>query len=231
MATVADATVHFDEMRVMPDRLPHKLRADAQENRDRVLAAARELFAKRGLDVTMRAIARAAGVGPATLYRRFPTRRALLDAAFADELHACAGIVDAGCADPDPWHGLCSVIEGLIVLNAQNQGFVDAFLSAGPEIDTVVAHRAALLPRLVDLTARARDAGSLRSDVGIDDVVLVLLAGRGLSAVSPDDRTAAARRLSALAIDGLRVSGANGPLPRATRLATRLVRSAGTSRM
>ena len=61
----------------------------------------------------MREIARHAGVGPATLYRRFPTKRALIDEAFADEMRACRRIVVDGHAEPDPWHGFCSVIEGI----------------------------------------------------------------------------------------------------------------------
>ncbi|MCZ9342279.1 TetR/AcrR family transcriptional regulator, partial [Streptomyces sp. TRM76130] len=61
----------------MTDRLPHTLRADALDNRDRILDAARALFATRGLDVPMREVARHARVAPATLYRRFPTKRDL----------------------------------------------------------------------------------------------------------------------------------------------------------
>lgn len=75
----------------MTDRLPHMLRADAQDNRDRVLEAARALFAERGIDVTMRQIARRADVGPATLYRRFPTKQILVDEAFEYELRSCRG--------------------------------------------------------------------------------------------------------------------------------------------
>ena len=63
----------------MAQEVTHNLRADAQENRDRILDAARALFSERGLDVSMREVARCAEVGPATLYRRFPTKQALID--------------------------------------------------------------------------------------------------------------------------------------------------------
>ena len=87
VGTVVDAPVRLDEVRTHGRaHLTQMLRADAQENRDRILAAARALFAERGLDVGMREIARRAGVGPATLYRRFPTKQALIDEAFAVEL-------------------------------------------------------------------------------------------------------------------------------------------------
>lgn len=213
-----DAPVHFREVRTMTDRLPQMLRADARDNRDRVLGAARALFAERGVDVTMREIARRAEVGPATLYRRFPTKQTLLDEAFADELRSCRGIVDDGCADPDPWRGFCSVIERISVLNSRNQGFVDAFMSADPEVDTIAAHRAELLRMLAELARRAQAAGGLRRDFVIDDLVLVLLAGRGLSSAPPPDRETAARRFAAIAIDAFRESGANRGLPRAPRL-------------
>lgn len=85
--------------------LTHNLRSDAQDNRDRILAVAREAFAAEGLDVPMRALARRAGVGPATLYRRFPTKEALVVEVFAEQMAACTAAVDAGLADPDPWRG------------------------------------------------------------------------------------------------------------------------------
>jgi AcrR family transcriptional regulator len=189
------------------------LRADAQHNRDRAVEAARALFSERGLDVTMREIARRAAVGPATLYRRFPTKQMLVDEAFAEERRACQKIVEDGCADPDPWRGFCSVLERISVLNVQNQGFVDAFMSQNPSLEAFVAHRASLLRMLAELAGRAQAAGGLRRDFVIDDLVLVLLAGRGLSTTPPTGRQAAARRFAALAIDAFRASDANTPLP------------------
>ncbi|MCV7228197.1 TetR/AcrR family transcriptional regulator [Mycolicibacterium komossense] len=208
----------------MTDRLPHMLRSDAQDNRDRVVKVARQLFSERGIEITMREVARRAGVGPATLYRRFPTKQTLVDAAFADEMRSCQGIVDDGCADPDPWRGFCSVIERISALNSRNQGFVDAFMSASPQIDTLAAHRASLLRMLAQLAERAKVAGELRHDFVIDDLVLVLLAGRGLSSTPPSDREAAARRFAALAIDAFRQSRVTTELPRSPGLISFAVR-------
>ncbi|MGW5750916.1 TetR/AcrR family transcriptional regulator [Nocardia rhamnosiphila] len=193
----------------MPDRLPHMLRADAQDNRDRILEVARALFAEKGIDITMREVARRAEVGPATLYRRFPAKQALIDAAFADEMRSCRQIVEDGCADADPWRGFCSVIERITVLNGRNQGFVDAFMSASPETDSFAAHRVALLSMLADLAGRAKKAGRLRRDFVIDDLVLVLLTGRGLAAVPPARRETSARRFAALVVDAFHETGTN----------------------
>jgi AcrR family transcriptional regulator len=129
----------------MADRLPQMLRADAEENCDRILDAARELFSERGLDVTMREVARRAGVGPATVYRRFATKADLVEAAFANQVRLCRAIVDEGCADLDPWRGFCSVVEGVSALNARSRDFVDAFMSVHPEAKSISAHRASVL--------------------------------------------------------------------------------------
>lgn len=185
------------------------LRADAQDNRDRILEVARALFAEKGIDITMREVARRAEVGPATLYRRFPAKQALIDAAFADEMRSCRQIVEDGCADADPWRGFCSVIERITVLNGRNQGFVDAFMSANPETDSFAAHRVALLSMLADLAGRAKKAGRLRRDFVIDDLVLVLLTGRGLAAVPPARRETSARRFAALVVDAFHETGTN----------------------
>lgn len=199
-----DAPVRLTEVRAMEAHLPQTLRADAQDNRDRIVTAARAAFAERGLDVGMREVARRAGVGPATLYRRFPTKQALIDEAFALELHSCRQIVEEGCADTDPWRGFVAVVQGLNALNVRNRGFVDAFMSAGPAGTDVAAHRQELLAMLEQLSGRAMAQGRLRRDFVIDDLVLVLLAGRGLSATPPASRERAGRRFADLAIDAFR---------------------------
>lgn len=181
-----------------------KLRSDAQDNRERMLAAAREVFAEHGLGAGMREVARRAEVGPATLYRRFPTRQALVDEAFDVELGLCRGIVEDGCADPDPWQGFVSVVERLTVLNASNRGFVDAFMALEQPEGVFAEHRRRLLVMLARLAERAQARGRLRADFVIDDLVLVLLAGRGLAAVDADARIVAARRFGMLAVDAFR---------------------------
>jgi AcrR family transcriptional regulator len=189
------------------------LRSDAEDNRARLLDAARVLFAERGLDVTMREIARQAGVGAATLYRRFPTKQALINVAFQDELDACQAIVAEGCADPDSWQGLRTILLRLGELNARNHGFVDAFVSSYPDAVDFTAHRTGLLRSLADLCRRAQASGALREDFVFDDVLLIIMAGRGISAVNPEQRVIAARRFSALAVDALRAPASRLPPP------------------
>ena len=167
----------------------------------------------------MREVARLAGVGPATLYRRFPTKQSLIVAAFADELRECESIVDAACSNPDPWAGICTFLLRIGELNARNQGFTDAFISSFPDAIDFTAHRAGILRSLAGLCERAQEVGSLRDDVVLDDLVLVLMAGRGLSAATLDQRLTASRRFSSLAIEAFRRGGADGELPPPARVA------------
>jgi hypothetical protein len=113
-------------------------------------------------------------------------------------------VVDEGCADPDPWRGFCSVVEGVSVLNGRGRGLLDAFMSAHPEAEAIAAHRASVLRKLRELSRRAKATGGLRRDFTIDDLVLVILAGRGVAALPAAQREGAARRFAALAVDAFR---------------------------
>ena len=170
------------------------------------------LFSAEGLDVPMREIARRAGVGPATLYRHFPTKQTLIAEAFADRLRACRTIVDEGCADPDPWRGLCLVIEKICELHARDRGFTEAFLSTLPGAPDV-AGREYTVKAVAALAQRAKDAGRLRPDFILDDLVLVLMANKGIHAASAATRVTASRRFAALTIQGLEACPHHTPLP------------------
>lgn len=203
----------------MTDRLPHPLRSDALENRERILDAARALFAAEGLNVPMREVARHAGIGPATLYRRFPTKQTLVTEAFAAETRACHAIVDEAVADPDPWQGFCFVIEKTCELHARNRGFTEAFLEAFPYPTDAVMDRAHVLRSIAELADRAKDAGRLRADFVLDDLFVMLMANRGIRAASTTAQVAASRRFAAFMIQAFQASPERSPLPPAARLA------------
>ncbi|MET8756622.1 helix-turn-helix domain-containing protein [Lentzea sp. NPDC004782] len=179
-----------------------QMRADARENRARVLAVARELFAERGLDVPMAAIARKAGVGVATLYRRFPTKESLVVEAFTEQFAHCQAVVEEALADPDPWRGFCTVIEKVCLLQASDRGFMAAFVSTFPELHSEVRNRT--WSAFAALVQRAKDSGHLRPDFSPHDLTLVLLANNGLAAAPVDVATAASRRLVAYLLESFR---------------------------
>ncbi|MEN5073848.1 helix-turn-helix domain-containing protein [Isoptericola cucumis] len=184
------------------------LRSDARQNRDRIVEAARWLFASRGIDVPLAAVARRADVGVATLYRRFPTRESLVEAAFAEEFATCAAAVDQAAADPDPWRGFRVAVEHVCALQAVDRGFSAAFLAALPETDTVARERDRVLGVIADLVARAQAVGRLRPDVTMDDLALVVMANSGVVAESPEEAQIASRRLVGILLSGFRADGA-----------------------
>ncbi|GGM26133.1 TetR/AcrR family transcriptional regulator [Dactylosporangium sucinum] len=185
--------------------MSQSLRSDAADNRARILDAARALFAADGLDVPMREIARRAGVGPATVYRRFPTKQVLVAEAFRPQVYACHAIIEDGLADPDPWHGLCLAVENLFALHARSRAATAALFAAFPRAFDLAAAREQAIGLLTVLMGRAMETGRMRRDVGVNDVVLLLMANGGLHAASDRARLSASRRFAELAIHALRV--------------------------
>ncbi|RSM79985.1 TetR family transcriptional regulator [Kibdelosporangium aridum] len=184
----------------MTARLPRNLRSDAQDNRDRILDAARAVFVTDGLNVPIREIARRAEVGPATVYRHFPTKEMLVTEAFTDQMRAWRSILNEGIADPDPWHGFCLVVEKLCELQARDRGFTAAFKSTFPRAMDFAAIRTSSLTSAAELVRRAKDTGRLRPDVVLDDLILMITANGGIHASAPAARIAASRRFAALMI-------------------------------
>ncbi|MEU0502618.1 helix-turn-helix domain-containing protein [Nocardia sp. NPDC005998] len=216
--TVTDGPVRLAKVRAVTAHLPHTQRSDARDNRERILEAARTVFVSAGLDVPMREIARRAGVGPATLYRHFPTKEMLVAEALTDQMLACRSIVDEGLADPDPWHGFCLAIEKLCELLARDHGFTAAFMSAYPHALDFAAIRTSSLTGAAALIRRAKDTGRLRPDIVLDDLILMIMANNGIHASTPAARIAASRRFAALMIQAFRASPASSPLPPIPRL-------------
>ncbi|MFG1665274.1 TetR/AcrR family transcriptional regulator [Streptomyces sp. Y7] len=189
------------------------LRADARRNRERVLVAARAVFADHGIDAPMATVARRAGVGVATLYRHFPTRDDLVRSAFARQMDTCARALTEALADPDPWRGFQRLIETVCELQREERGFPAAFVSAFPDSSGEHARVRERAERdFRTLVRRAQAAGALRADFHPSDLVVALLSHCGLVTALPDDR-AASRRLVAYLLQSFRAESALGALP------------------
>src|SRR4051812_27275036 len=147
------------------------LRADAARNRARLLAAAKDVFAERGLDATMDEIARRAGVGVGTAYRRFRNRDDLIAALFEERLDEFMGNLDRALADPDPWRALSSFLERSMEMQAADRGFKELLLQSAEGRERLRLFRAHVRPLIAELLHRARDAGELRADAVEDDVL------------------------------------------------------------
>src|ERR1700741_2142100 len=152
----------------MTEVADRRLRADAARNAARILRAAREVYGEVGPEAPIEAIARRAGVGERTLYRRFPTKgdliSAALDQSIAEDL--TPAIEEARHAD-DPMHGLTQLIEAAISLGAREHNLLTAARRAGsltPDISTE------LYDALNELARRGQQAGVVRADLVAADL-------------------------------------------------------------
>lgn len=170
-----------------------RLRTDAERNRRRVLQAAGAAFRQHGLDVPVASVARRSGVGVATVYRRFPTRQALLDELLADAEARYAQVYADAAADPDPWAGLETALRRCAALQAAGVRCSPDFRTRFPEaVAESTARSRAALGGLLD---RARASGRVREDVQLGDVVLLFDAVEGVLSSGADDPDRAAQRL------------------------------------
>ncbi|WP_027344475.1 TetR/AcrR family transcriptional regulator [Hamadaea tsunoensis] len=185
------------------------LRADAARNRDRLLAAAGEVFAERGLDAPLEEIARRAGVSIGTLYNHFPARDDLFDAIFPPRMAVLDAAAQEALADPDPWSGFAAFTEALFALHAEDRGLNDALAQRVPLSPEVVeaCHRCfAYIERLV---ARAKESGQLRADFEAADYAALIWSMsqviRETAGVAPQ----VWRRCLGFFLDGLRAGAAH----------------------
>jgi AcrR family transcriptional regulator len=195
------------------------LRADAERNRQRLLAAAREMFAERGLDVPIEDIARHAGVGVATLYRRFPTRADLIAGAFEAKMTAYADAVAQALANPDPWAGFCGYIERVCAMQADDRGFASVLCMSIPTDERFEAERERAYNNFLELVSRAQAAGGLRNDFVAEDLVILLMANAGVVAGTAGDAPGTWRRFAAYMIQAFSADSAAALPPPPTQAA------------
>jgi AcrR family transcriptional regulator len=179
------------------------LRADARRNRDRLLEVAVRAFSQDGPDVTLDAIAKEAGVGIGTLYRHFPTREALIDAAYRNELARLCDSADDLLREMPPDKALRAWMDRFIDYMGTKRGMGDALralIASGG--DPFSESRGRLTDAITTLLRAGAAAGTVRPDVEPDDV-LISLSGVSLATTDPDRRDQAGRLLDLL-MDGLR---------------------------
>jgi AcrR family transcriptional regulator len=188
------------------------LRRDAERNRERIVDAAREVFAAQGLEAPMEDVAQRAGVGVGTVYRRFPTKADLVDAVFEETLAETEAIARDALELPDPWLGFVAYVEGVLALNAANRGLKDVLGSHDPGQERIAAVRARLRPPVETLIARAQEQGSLRPDFSPTDLSLIFMTTGRVMEAAAGCKPELWRRFFGIVLDGLRADGAT-PLP------------------
>ena len=188
------------------------LRADAEQNRERIVVAARELFAERGIEVTREEIARRAGVGMATLHRRFPTRGDLVAGTFEEKMWLFATGARKALKDPDPWHGFCRYVSSLCAMQTSDRGFSDVLTMTFPSAARFEAARVQAYEDFSELTRRAQAAGALRRDFVPEDLVILLMASAGVVAATGTTAPRSAPRLIGYLLQSFSAPG-GGELP------------------
>ena len=190
------------------------LRRDAERNRQRVLAAAADVFTERGLDATLDEVARAAGVGIGTVYRRFPDKEALVAALFRARIDNLVTVAEDACAAADPWQAVVSYLEYAAAAMAGDTGLRQLMMFGAYDRDQVCYARDRMRPVISRLVQRAQASGDLRGDFEATDVKMIAFMLASLAeyaaAVTPD----VWRRYLAMLIDGLRPTrDETSPLP------------------
>jgi AcrR family transcriptional regulator len=193
----------------MTQAVGRPLRADARRNRERVLTAARAVFAEQGHDAQMDDVARRAEVGVGTVYRHFPTKEALIDAIALDAFERLLAVSKEQVArtDADPWDALETTLWAGAEILAGDRAVAEVMAEmTGPlNLDEALQHEATAALRT--LVERAQASGALRQDVIVDDLVMVM-CGVGTATRKPHMCEAAWRRHVAILLDGLRSSAA-----------------------
>ncbi|MCA9877194.1 MAG: TetR/AcrR family transcriptional regulator [Thermomicrobiales bacterium] len=189
-----------------------RLRRDAARSRQRLIAAAREVFATRGLSAGLNEIAHHAGVGVGTAYRHFSDRESLIEAALRDRVEAMASVAEQGLGAPTGWDGLVQVLREAAAMMVADVGLRDVALSNPRCLDVMAEMDTRVGPVIAALLARAQAEGSVRPDVTVPDLHVLLIMVTEFAQRSAAVEPHVYRRYLELFIDGLRPGSARSDL-------------------
>ena len=171
------------------------LRVDAQRNRQRIIDAAREVFAREGLSASMASIAREAGVGKATVSRHFTGPRQLIEQVFADRMQAYVDLTDQALAETDAWAAFTTYVWAVCEMQAADRGFADLLATTLPLSEDLQQKHQRAYEGFQTVIARAQTSGWLRDDFRSADLVVLLMANAGVLAASGSEAPDSWRRL------------------------------------
>lgn len=198
---------------------PARLRKDAQTNLDRVLHSARAVFAAHGLEAKLVDVARHAGVGVGTVYRRFGSKDQLIEHLFASRMQDVVALAEAAAKVSDPWEGLVQFLEDSTLMMAEDRGLRDLVINnravpaklsePGPPdglAGVVDQMRDEIHTWTILLVDRAKEAGALRADFEATDIPVVSLSIQAVADFAGPEAPDVWKRVLGFAIDGLRAS-------------------------
>ncbi|MBV9796206.1 MAG: TetR/AcrR family transcriptional regulator [Actinobacteria bacterium] len=182
------------------------LRRDAELNRQRILKAADEVFTERGLEATLDDVARQAGVGVGTVYRRFPDKASLADALFEERINTMAGLAVQAQEADDPWEGLAGFMLTAAEMLTSDRGLRQILMFAAHGHDRTHYARERMRPAVGKLVERAQAAGQLRPDLSATDIPVMEFMLGATAEYARDVRPDIWRRYLTLLLDALRPS-------------------------
>lgn len=150
------------------------LRRDAENNRRRIIKAAREVFATHGVSAGLNDIAHHAGVGVGTVYRRFPDKDQLIEAALQDQIETLIEVAEQGLAADTAWDGLTHVVRHSAAMHVASRGLRDVVFSTRHGQQQLNDLRQRIAPRVEKLIQRAQAEGAVRPDAGAVDIAMML---------------------------------------------------------
>ena len=190
------------------------LRADAERNRLRILRAAAEVFARRGLDAGLDEIARHAGVGTGTVYRRFPDKSLLIEALIEQRMAVLEDLVERAAATESAWDGLVLFLEGFVERLIADRALMDMLFTDCGDNELVADRRSRFGPLLAELVERAKAQGTVRPDLSVTDVAMAQFMITSAGSLGVDVRPDLWRRQLGIVLDGFRTRrDAPTPLP------------------
>ncbi|MFB8278892.1 TetR/AcrR family transcriptional regulator [Nocardia colli] len=183
---------------------PRRLRADAARNQQRIIAAARELFADHGLEITLDDVAERAGVGVGTVYRRFANKKELITEVFEQSITEFAEAAESAYRHADPWFGLVEFFEYACRHMAKNRGFSEVMLELEDDVDRFVVVRDRIKPTVTGIVDRAREAGMLAPGIEPSDFFALIHMVDGIAEFARPVNPDVWQRYMAIVLNGVR---------------------------
>ncbi|WP_328387532.1 TetR/AcrR family transcriptional regulator [Nocardia sp. NBC_00416] len=183
-----------------------RLRVDAARNQQRIVDAARELFADRGLEITLDDVAERAGVGVGTVYRRFANRRELVSEVFTGHIREFAEVAEEALVADDPWEGLVRLFEYACRRMATDRGFSEVMLELGEDRARFDCPREEIGPTVAAVMERARAAGVVQPGIEATDLFALIYMVDSLADFARPIDSDIWRRYMAITLNGIRAA-------------------------
>lgn len=188
------------------------LRADAERNRLRIIAAARELFADRGLEVTLDDVAAHAGVGVGTVYRRFDNRDQLIEGVFVEHLHEVASRLTTALESPDTWNGVVTLFTYVGESMAGDRGLAAVMMRIDHTAPAIESAKLAMTSLIEQVHQRGVEEGVLRPEIERTDFFAFFTMLSAIADVTQSTAPGTWRRYLDLLLDSIRADGHRQPL-------------------